>query len=334
MPSPAFAMELKDVQYFIGVAEAGSFAVAATDLRVARPALSRRIKKIEDYAGTELFSRLPRGVKLTGAGELFLGHCRRILQEVVSAEMALRQDYNYCRGQVALGISQGMASLIGPPLIEAARKQFPNLTLKILAASSHTQVAQLLDGYLDLAFLVTGTIDAFHLPRVKVIPMFADPLVVVSAPQPLRSKPYTVEDLAAERILLNIAAGDLLRRQAPGLYRKLNIECETDSDETVRSLVLGGKGITLCPLRVYHEDLMQGRMTAFSISGTHVYVTLGLAYLEDRLSGQMRGIVQITKSQVQELLDRGVIVSANPSGRKPGKTSREISSKHPVRIAM
>jgi len=301
--------------------------VAANDLGIVRPALSRHIKKIEDYAGTELFSRLPRGVRLTGAGEVFLGHCRRILQEVASAEATLRNNAAVECRNVALGITGPIAALAGEALIDKIGKEFPDVVVKLVAASSQTLITQLLDGFLDIALVVTGSIKAFHLPKVKLIPLFADPLFVVSAPQPGRAKAfYTKGDLTSAPIILNLSAGDLLRQQAPDLYKNLSIACDTDSDEITRSLVLHRKGVTLCPKRVFQRDLDQGLMAAFPISDIQVYVTLGLAYLEDRLSDELRKIVRIVKIGIDDLLARGIIASENPHCRTSTRGSGNSSA--------
>ena len=75
-------MELRHLRYFLAVGEEQHFRRAAQRLRVAQPALSRQIQMLEEELGFKLFKRLPRGVKITDAGKLFLDDARRILQEV------------------------------------------------------------------------------------------------------------------------------------------------------------------------------------------------------------------------------------------------------------
>jgi DNA-binding transcriptional LysR family regulator len=78
-------MELRHLRYFVQVAEEQHYGRAAERLRVAQPALSRQIQDLEDEIGFKLFDRLPRGVKLSAAGKLFLEDARRILQQVNEA---------------------------------------------------------------------------------------------------------------------------------------------------------------------------------------------------------------------------------------------------------
>src|SRR6478672_1274019 len=90
-------MELRHLRYFVAVGEEQHYGRASRRLRVAQRALSRQIQDLEEELGFKLFDRLPRGVKLTAAGKLFLEDARRILQEV--SEAAVRA------GRVASGSS-------------------------------------------------------------------------------------------------------------------------------------------------------------------------------------------------------------------------------------
>src|SRR5260370_2291068 len=78
-------MELRHLRYFVAVGEAQHYGRAAQRLRVAQPALSRQIQDLEEEIGFKLFDRLPRGVKISAAGRLFLEDTRRILPQLSEA---------------------------------------------------------------------------------------------------------------------------------------------------------------------------------------------------------------------------------------------------------
>ena len=80
-------MELRHLRYFVSVGEEEHYGRAAERLHIAQPALSRQIQDLEKEIGFSLFERLPRGVKLSAAGKLFLTDVRRILQEVEEAKL-------------------------------------------------------------------------------------------------------------------------------------------------------------------------------------------------------------------------------------------------------
>jgi DNA-binding transcriptional LysR family regulator len=83
------AVSLSQIEYFVAVAEEGNVGRASLNLRVAQPAVSRQIRRLEDELGARLFVRTPRGMRLSAAGEVFLGHARGILGSVRAAQDAV-----------------------------------------------------------------------------------------------------------------------------------------------------------------------------------------------------------------------------------------------------
>src|SRR5260370_4683508 len=95
-------MELRHLRYFVAVGEEQHYGRAASRLRVAQPAISRQIQDLEAEVGFKLFERLPRGVKLSAAGKLFLEDARRVLQEL--SEAAVRAS-RVASGRTAASLS-------------------------------------------------------------------------------------------------------------------------------------------------------------------------------------------------------------------------------------
>src|SRR5580704_11092558 len=93
-PARLGTVSLSQIEYFVAVAEQGNVGRAAGRLRVAQPAVSRQIRRLEDELGTVLFVRTPRGMKLSMAGEVFLQHARGILGRIRAARDAVRGGGN------------------------------------------------------------------------------------------------------------------------------------------------------------------------------------------------------------------------------------------------
>jgi DNA-binding transcriptional LysR family regulator len=102
-------MELRHLRYFVAVGEEERYGLAAHRLHVAQPALSRQIRDLETEIGFPLFDRLPRGVKLSAAGRLFLTDARRILREIEEAKVRAERIAHGNVGTLRIGIATGLS---------------------------------------------------------------------------------------------------------------------------------------------------------------------------------------------------------------------------------
>ena len=124
-------MDLKQLEYFVRVAESGSFTRAAIALDVAQPALSRQVRLLEVELRQILLLRNGRGATPTEAGKLLLAHGRGILYQVESAREELGQVRGSLAGRVAIGLPPTLARVLTVPLTRAFRQQLPNAQLSI-----------------------------------------------------------------------------------------------------------------------------------------------------------------------------------------------------------
>jgi DNA-binding transcriptional LysR family regulator len=147
-------MELRHLRYFVAIGEEQHYGRAARSLRVAQPALSRQIQDLEEELGFKLFERLPRGVKLSAAGKLFLEDARRILQEVNEAAMRAAQVARGLSGTLRVGFSEN-ASWRGvvPDSFRRFREQQPDAKLQLQPAASLEQFEAIRSGRLDAGFV-------------------------------------------------------------------------------------------------------------------------------------------------------------------------------------
>ena len=146
-------MELRHLRYFVGVGEEQHFGRAAARLHVAQPALSRQIQDLESEMGFLLFERLPRGVRLSAAGKLFLSDARRILQDVDEAKRRAERIALGKAGTLRIGIATAVSwhGLVVDSFREFRRRQ-PDVELELHHLLSVHQVEAILSGRLDAGF--------------------------------------------------------------------------------------------------------------------------------------------------------------------------------------
>jgi DNA-binding transcriptional LysR family regulator len=242
-------MELRHLRYFVAVGEAQHYGRASRRLRVAQPALSRQIQDLEDELGFKLFDRLPRGVKLSTAGTLFLEDARRILDSVREATARAARVARGKSGTLRVGFTEN-ASWHGvvPDSIRRFREQQPDVELQIQPASSLEQLDAIRSGRLDAGFAnfmpeADPELDqlAAAIHRVELAVPNGHPLTKLKQIQ-----------------LLELADADFVwfpRRSGPALYDQLMHECyrgglmsprivqEGLNEATILSLVSTGLGV-------------------------------------------------------------------------------------------
>ncbi|GGE71597.1 DNA-binding transcriptional LysR family regulator [Paenalcaligenes hominis] len=145
-------MDLKQIRYFVAVAEARSFTLAAEQLHITQPPLSRQIQLLEQSLGVQLIERDSRPLQLTEAGRLFYEQSVQILLRIEHMQLAtsrLGQSY-----QQRLTIGFAASSLYGglPILIQSFRKTYPNIRLQFLELTSTEQLEALKSGRIDIGF--------------------------------------------------------------------------------------------------------------------------------------------------------------------------------------
>jgi DNA-binding transcriptional LysR family regulator len=147
-------MELRHLRYFVAIGEEQHYGRAARRLRVAQPALSRQIQDLEEELGFKLFERLPRGVKLSAAGKLFLEDARRILQEISEAAVRAGCVASGRSGTLRVGFTEN-ASWRGvvPESFRRFRELQPDAELQLQPSASMEQLEAIRSGRLDAGFV-------------------------------------------------------------------------------------------------------------------------------------------------------------------------------------
>jgi DNA-binding transcriptional LysR family regulator len=147
-------MELRHLRYFVAVGEDQHYGRAAERLGIAQPALSRQIQDLEKELGFALFDRLPRGVKLSAAGKLFLSDAQRILQEVEGAKLRAERVATGRAGTLRLGFVEALSwHGVVPDSFRRFRRRQPDAELELHPMLSNQQMEDVRSGKLDAGFI-------------------------------------------------------------------------------------------------------------------------------------------------------------------------------------
>jgi DNA-binding transcriptional LysR family regulator len=242
-------MELRHLRYFVAVGEEQHYGRAASRLRVAQPALSRQIQDLEAEVGFKLFDRLPRGVKLSAAGKLFLQDARRILQEVNEAAGRAGRVARGLSGTLRVGFAEN-ASWHGvvPDSVRRFRQQQPDAELQLQPAASLEQLEAIRSGRLDGGFVN-------FMPKSD--PELDQLLVAIQRVELAAPKRHALTKLKKLRLrdLTNAPFVWFPRWASPAFYDRLMHECyrgglrsprivqEGLNEATILSLVSTGLGV-------------------------------------------------------------------------------------------
>ena len=164
-------MDLRQLEYFVRIAELGSFTRAASMLGVAQPALSRQVRLLEVELRQSLLLRNGRGVTTTEAGKVLLEHGRGILHQVERAREDLGRVGGTLAGRVAVGLPPTVARMMAVELTREFRRRLPQAALSISEGLSVSMQERLIAGRLDIALLYNPTpspdFEQAHLPAQR-----------------------------------------------------------------------------------------------------------------------------------------------------------------------
>ncbi|MBA3592977.1 MAG: LysR family transcriptional regulator [Polaromonas sp.] len=249
-------MDLKQLEYFVRVAELGSFTRASIALDIAQPALSRQVRLLEVELRQNLLTRTGRGAIPTEAGKLLLKHGRGILHQVEVAREELAAVRGGLAGRVSIGLPPSLSKLITVPLTQAFRQHLPLAQLTLTEGFSVLMQEGLRVGNLDMAVLYNSE----RSPELETITLHSEELVLISRRDSV--KPSTKKTGTGKRqpiSLVEVAALPLILPSRPNAFRilvegemitigcKPQITLEVDGLNAILSLVREGMGHAVLP---------------------------------------------------------------------------------------
>lgn len=269
---------LIQLQYFVSVANAGSFTVAARQLRVVQPTLSSSIKQLEETLGYELFDRVPRrGVRLTRRGRRFYDEASKLLRQAEKLENFVRNRAEELTGILRLGVYQPMSVFRTPQLLRAFQKVHPDVVVDIREGSQERLVELLKENRVDV--VVSYSLVDFAQWEVETLTEIPPHAIVSKQHHLAKKSSVALAELAHEPLVLldlpYTGAYYLGLFEAQGLAP--NVAYRIEGYETVRSMVAEGFGVSVLSHRPQHNETYVGDgVHVLEIEGTNQPVSVQL----------------------------------------------------------
>ena len=296
------AFTLRQLQFFIAAAEAGSVTGAARALSISQSSVTEAIRALEDDLGVTLFDRMARGLEITHKGSAFLRHARQILADVATARSAFRDEEETARGRLSLGVTSLVAGYVLSDILSRFRRAHPQVDLNVTEDNGDYLQHLLIGGELDVAVLLTSSVKdrmALHVETLLVSPY----RLWLPLGHPLaQQEAIALEDVAGQPLiqLMVDEIEESPRRLTAALPVKPEIAFRTRSVEAVRSLVATGAGLAILPSLVYRPWSLEGdRIEIRDVSGDLPSVQVGLAWRRGApLSGPAHNFVRSAQSAI------------------------------------
>ena len=242
-------MDLKQLEYFVRVAELVSFTRAAQVLGISQPALSRQVRLLEVELRQHLLRRNGRGATPTEAGQLLLEHGRGILHQVERAREEMARVRSGLSGRVALGMPPSVARMLTVPLTRAFRQQLPQAQLSISEGLSSAMQENLLSGRLDIAVLYNPS----PMPGIEHRALLEEELLLVQPRPPGLQEdppppPLPLREVAALPLVIPSrpnAIRMLVETQMAAIGCRPQIALEIDGVSAILDLVADGAGCAI-----------------------------------------------------------------------------------------
>ena len=304
-------MDIRQLRYFIAIAEAPSLSAAAHRLGVAQPSLSQHVARMETELGVRLIDRSPRGSMLTAEGQVLLRHAREISAAMSRCVDEMRDASGAPRGKVGFGLPPSVSMVLSVPLAETVRVELPDIRLRVVEAMIGYIKAWVSDGTVDMG-LIYDLQDADHF---RITHVLDERLHVYSAPDnwPFDTPPGTPVPLRAleplDMILPQAAHGlrKTIESYAAPLGLRLNVPIEMDAMTQIKELVARGSGHAIFSPSAVHDAVARGELVGAPITDPDmvrpVYLVSNPAFPTSRAS---RAVEAITLDVLRDLVRRGI----------------------------
>ena len=304
-------MDIRQLRYFIVIAESKSLSAAAQKLRIAQPSLSQHLINMETDLKVKLVERSPRGSALTAEGKILLSHAREICGRLERCVADMRDLSNEVRGNVRFGMPPSVSMVMSVPLAETVRVECPGVRLRASETMSGFIKNWIGDGTVEIGFLY----DLRGVEHFVAIHVLNENLFFFSAPDawPLKTKPGTPVPMRDLKNIEFVLPGEphglrrIIDRAARKAGLELNVVTELDAMTQIKELVARGSGYTIFAPAACNDFIQAGRLLKAPI--VDPVISRPVYLVRDPLIVQTRACAEIEKITLKvahDMVSRGV----------------------------
>ncbi len=299
-------MDLKDLKYFRTIAECGTFSKAAAHLRVAQPALSRKIQKLEHSLGVQLLKRTARGVTPTEAGYAMLQRSARFQAELDELQREIARYSERTTGVVRVAFQAPLSLIMAPLLLKEYRAAYPDVVLELTEGFSGDLIDGLLNERIDLA--VADTPSHLH-ADLNDCQLWVETLQLVGPGggrviEQFGPGPLPVRDLANIPLIMP-SRRYAIRRLVDAAFERQRLKfkpaIEANGAMMILQLVKAGFGYTLMPSNSIYPWTANGELEAIGVRPAirrTMSVVTRTALLDDPRVAPLRELVRVVAPEI------------------------------------
>lgn len=294
-------MDLKQIRYFVNVANLKSFSRAASALNVAQSALSRHIQALETELQTQLLFRTTRGVEVTDTGAILLTMGEALLAQVEDIRTAVQRGKDLPSGNVTVGLPPSLSAMLAPLIIEECSKHHPGVGVRIIEGLGRFLEEWLRQGKIDLAVLTDfGDPTSLSMSRIA-----REEMVLVSAPGTIPGDREAIPLAEVTQLDLTVTHGfrTVVDRLIENTGFQMTYVEEFDSIPVIMDRVLGHPLSTILPRGFVHAEEGAGRLKVTRITDPVLTRDLVLATNPRRArTGAMQAVSAIIHRRIADVL--------------------------------
>ena len=238
-------MDIKQLKYFIAIAEEGSISKAAKRLHMAQPPLSQQLKAMESELGVELFERSTRKLEITSSGQAMYHKAKQILKLMDIAIKEVKDISDGLAGKLSIGTGSAAGATFLPQIISNFHSKFPNISFEIIDEDTPRIIELLSKGFIDIGIIRTP----YNTEGFKVINLPEEPMIVASKTDywDKNRKVITIKELNQLPLVLHRryekTIGELCNKKG----FSPNIICKSNDVRTILLLSNAGIGVAIIP---------------------------------------------------------------------------------------